>query len=165
MRAASDVGGRSYQEETVGGGKCAASGTGPVKLEWAAIHLIASCSEVNFPKWCTAPFGHAIRTRQISPSCTGDKTVRRSPVAFMTAFTLTECDYVRTDTVTDTGRFWGHQRVHRHILVPHSLGGSYPDWMLQDLAQRARTVYDMACATAIESINPWERLRAERDRQ
>jgi hypothetical protein len=29
----------------------------------------------NFPKWCTAPLGHAIRTRQTRSFCTGDKAV------------------------------------------------------------------------------------------
>ena len=41
----------------------------------------ASFSEVNFPKWCTVPLGHVIRTRQMPPfSITGDKTVRLSPI-------------------------------------------------------------------------------------
>jgi hypothetical protein len=39
------------------------------------IHAIASFSEANFPKWCTAPLGHAIRTRQTRSFCTGDKAV------------------------------------------------------------------------------------------
>ena len=36
------------------------------------IQSIASCSEVNFPKWCTDRLGHTIFTRQILPSCTDD---------------------------------------------------------------------------------------------
>jgi hypothetical protein len=76
---------------------------------------------------------------------------------------LTECDYEPTDSVTETGRYWRHKRVRRHLLVPFSADGFYPDWMLHDLAQRARTVYDTACATALESISPWERMRAKRD--
>ena len=47
---------------------------GIVSREWAAIQSTASFSKANFPKWCTAPFGHIIRTRQISPSHTGNKT-------------------------------------------------------------------------------------------
>ena len=39
-----------------------------VSWEWAAIQSTASSLEVNFPKWCTAPFGHTICTRQILPS-------------------------------------------------------------------------------------------------
>jgi len=39
------------------------------------IHSIASFSEVNFPKWLFLPLGHVIRTRQMPPFCTGDKTV------------------------------------------------------------------------------------------
>jgi hypothetical protein len=78
--------------------------------------------------------------------------------------TLNECDYAPTNTVTETGRYWKHKKVRRHLLVPFSNGGFYPDWMLQDLVQRARAIYDEECATAIESINPWERLRAKRDK-
>src|SRR6516165_7884611 len=48
---------------------------GVVSWEWAVIQSTASSSQVNFPKWCTAPFGHTIFTRQISPSRTGNKTV------------------------------------------------------------------------------------------
>ena len=51
------------------------SSAGIVSRGWAAIQSSASSLEVNFPKWCTAPFGHAICTRQISPSRTGNKTV------------------------------------------------------------------------------------------
>ena len=39
------------------------------------IHSIASFSEVNFPKWLFLPLGHVMRTRQMLPFCTGDKTV------------------------------------------------------------------------------------------
>src|SRR5262249_46641364 len=39
----------------------------------AVIHPIASFSEANFPKWCTVPLGHIIRTRQTCPLRTGDK--------------------------------------------------------------------------------------------
>jgi hypothetical protein len=42
---------------------------------WAVIHSIASFSEVNFPTWLFLPFGHVMRTRQMRPFCTGDKTV------------------------------------------------------------------------------------------
>ena len=55
--------------------------SGFVNRGWALIQSIASCSEVNFPKWCTARLGHTIFTRQIMPSCTGDKQSahRRKP--------------------------------------------------------------------------------------
>src|SRR6516225_3571215 len=51
------------------------SSAGIVSREWAAIQSTASFSEANFPKWCTAPFGQTISTRQILPSRTGNKTV------------------------------------------------------------------------------------------
>jgi hypothetical protein len=41
----------------------------------ALIHLIAPFSEVNFPTWLFLPLGHVIRTRQMLPFYTGDKTV------------------------------------------------------------------------------------------
>jgi hypothetical protein len=47
---------------------------------WAVIQSFASSSEVNFPKWWMWPLGHVIRTRQIRPFCTGDKTVKASPI-------------------------------------------------------------------------------------
>ena len=50
--------------------------TGAVSWGWASIHRIASFSEVNFPKKCTAPLGHAIRTRQMPFFCAGDSRVR-----------------------------------------------------------------------------------------
>jgi hypothetical protein len=46
--------------------------SGFVSRGWALIQSIASCSEVNFPKWCTDRLAHTIFTRQILPSCTGD---------------------------------------------------------------------------------------------
>src|SRR5215469_8233158 len=52
------------------------SSTGFVSREWAAIQSTASSLKTNFPKWFTAPFGHTICTRQMSPSRTGNKTVQ-----------------------------------------------------------------------------------------
>jgi len=52
-----------------------ASSAGIVSREWSAIQSTASSLETNFPKWCTAPFGHTICTRQMLPSRTGNKTV------------------------------------------------------------------------------------------
>jgi hypothetical protein len=46
--------------------------SGFVSRGWALIQSIASCSEVNLPKWCTDRLAHTIFTRQILPSCTGD---------------------------------------------------------------------------------------------
>jgi len=51
------------------------SSAGIVSREWPAIQSTASFLEANFPKWRTAPLGHTIRTRQMSPSRTGNKTV------------------------------------------------------------------------------------------
>lgn len=77
---------------------------------------------------------------------------------------LIECDYEKTPLHTETGFFWKHKGGSRHLMVPFSSGGTFPDWMLQELAQRARSIRDEVCAVTIEGINPWSRLRAKKDR-
>jgi hypothetical protein len=56
------------------------SATGFVSRGCALIQTIASRSEVNLPKKCTAPLGHSICTRQISPSCTGNNRAAMTQV-------------------------------------------------------------------------------------
>jgi hypothetical protein len=41
---------------------------------WRLIHSAASSSEENSPTMCLLPLGQIIRTRQMSPACTGDNT-------------------------------------------------------------------------------------------
>jgi len=77
---------------------------------------------------------------------------------------LTDSDYAATEEVTATGRFWKQTKGSRHLLVPFASGGTYPDFLLTELVARAKAINDEACATAIKNINPWERLRAKRDR-
>jgi len=38
-----------------------------------------------------------------------------------------------TEHYTATGRYWKHSGTGRHLLIPQSVQGYYPDWMLQDL--------------------------------
>ncbi len=75
---------------------------------------------------------------------------------------LHEIGYEPTEHVTKTGRFWRHRNAKLHLLVPNSAEGFYPDWLLDELAQRARAIGDQAGAETIIGISPWERLRARR---
>jgi hypothetical protein len=38
-----------------------------------------------------------------------------------------------TDERTATGRFWRSRDTGKHVLVPDSVQGFYPDWLLADL--------------------------------
>lgn len=49
-----------------------------------------------------------------------------------------------TGRKTGTGEYWKVDRDgNRHVLVPFSIQGHYPDWMLQDLEM------------VIGKLNPW----------
>jgi hypothetical protein len=41
---------------------------------------------------------------------------------------------------TDTGTFWRHAASRNHILVPESVQGFYPDWLLWDIHDQIRRV-------------------------
>jgi hypothetical protein len=60
-----------------------------------------------------------------------------------------------TDRYTDTGRFWRKKGSRRkpvpHLLVPKSINGLYPDWVIADLRRRIR------------QINEWMRPRLIKD--
>jgi hypothetical protein len=77
---------------------------------------------------------------------------------------LREVGYEPTDHVSATGRFWKHKDANRHLMVPISADGYYPDWLLDEVVQRARAIGDEICATGVAAISPWERLRPKRDR-
>jgi hypothetical protein len=76
---------------------------------------------------------------------------------------LKEFGYSPTDSMTATARFWRHNQRKRHLMVPFSADGFYPDWLLEEVAHRARAIGDDECAEAVKSISPWERLRAAKD--
>lgn len=40
-----------------------------------------------------------------------------------------------TEVSTATGRFWRSTETKKHILVPDSVQGFYPDWLLADLEE------------------------------
>ena len=43
--------------------------------------------------------------------------------------------YEPTDQETSTGLFWRHRKTAKHIQVPKSVQGFYPDWLLWDLQE------------------------------
>lgn len=49
--------------------------------------------------------------------------------------TLRNYGYEPTDQKTDTGTFWRHKNTDKHIQVPESVQGFYPDWLLWDLEE------------------------------
>lgn len=44
--------------------------------------------------------------------------------------------FERTTHKTATGTFWKHAATGKHLLVPKSVQGFYPDWLLEDLLER-----------------------------
>ena len=42
---------------------------------------------------------------------------------------LKELGFEPTDEKTDTGTFWVHKESGKHLQVPHSVQGYYPDWL------------------------------------
>ena len=40
-----------------------------------------------------------------------------------------------TEERTATGRFWRSAETKKHVLVPDSVQGFYPDWLLSDLEE------------------------------
>jgi hypothetical protein len=55
---------------------------------------------------------------------------------------LKEFGYSPTDSVTATARFWRHKERKRHLMVPNSADGYYPDWLLHEVVARARLIGD-----------------------
>jgi hypothetical protein len=53
---------------------------------------------------------------------------------------LEQNDFEPTGQRTATGEYWRHRRSGRHILVPDSYQGYYPDWMLGDLSKEVGKV-------------------------
>jgi len=77
---------------------------------------------------------------------------------------LRNLGYEPTNNVTATGRFWLNRDHRRHLLVPNSDNGTYPQWLIDELIHNADRVGDEAVALAVRGVKGWERLIAERDR-
>src|SRR5687768_7496233 len=78
---------------------------------------------------------------------------------------LENLGYKPTNKRTATGRFWKNQEHGRHLLVPNSDHGTYPQWMIDDLVHNAARAGDEAVANVIRGIKGWERMIASRDRE
>jgi hypothetical protein len=48
---------------------------------------------------------------------------------------LLERGFEQTDETTNTGRFWKNKASGLHVLVPSSVQGFYPSWLLEDLEE------------------------------
>ncbi|HUP90954.1 MAG TPA: hypothetical protein VM074_01805 [Solimonas sp.] len=48
---------------------------------------------------------------------------------------LADKGFTKTTHKTDTGVFWRDGTAGKHILVPHSEQGFYPNWMLEDIEE------------------------------
>lgn len=56
---------------------------------------------------------------------------------------LRDAGYEQTEQRTATGTFWRSTETGRHVQVPDSLKGCYPDWLLADLVD------------IIGKVDPW----------
>lgn len=50
--------------------------------------------------------------------------------------TLSGLGYEPTKEETSTGLFWKHKGTGKHIQIPKSVQGFYPDWLLWDLQEK-----------------------------
>lgn len=50
---------------------------------------------------------------------------------------------------TATGRYWCDAQGLRHVLVPDSLDGYYPDWMLYELEARVGVIAPSGQSTTL----------------
>ncbi len=53
---------------------------------------------------------------------------------------LGELGFEKTDTTTDTGCFWRHKTTGRHLQVPFSVQGYYPDWLIWQFWSKAHEI-------------------------
>ena len=53
---------------------------------------------------------------------------------------LRERGFQPTQEKTKTGTFWRHTATGKHLLVPFSVQGFYPDWLLHDLHEQIKRV-------------------------
>ena len=58
-----------------------------------------------------------------------------------------------TDERTKTGTFWVHEETRQHLLVPFSVQGFYPDWLLGELLDRAAEMTVDIPRSALSSLH------------
>ena len=49
-------------------------------------------------------------------------------------------EFSKTEHSTATGTFWRHRKTKRHLLVPFSVQGYYPDWLLWEFLSNATDI-------------------------
>jgi hypothetical protein len=59
---------------------------------------------------------------------------------------LRELGFEETDTITETGRFWRHTPTGRHLQVPLSVQGYFPDWLIWQFWSKAHEIASGASA-------------------
>jgi hypothetical protein len=53
---------------------------------------------------------------------------------------LEEQGFERTGTTTKTGEFWRHKPTGRHLQVPFSIQGYFPDWLCWQFKAQAAEI-------------------------
>jgi hypothetical protein len=53
---------------------------------------------------------------------------------------LDDQGFERTGEKTATGEFWRHRRSRRHLLVPFSIQGYFPDWLCLEFQAKAAEI-------------------------
>ena len=48
--------------------------------------------------------------------------------------------FQKTETVTETGCFWKHMPTGRHLQVPLSVQGYFPDWLIWQFWSKANEI-------------------------
>ena len=46
---------------------------------------------------------------------------------------LTTLGWFETNTIYHSGVFWENKKTKQRVLIPHSVQGFYPDWLLSDI--------------------------------
>ena len=59
---------------------------------------------------------------------------------------LRELGFQETDVETATGRFWKHEQTGRHLQVPHSVQGYFPDWLIWQFWSKANEIASSTAA-------------------
>lgn len=67
-------------------------------------------------------------------------------------------DFEPTDAKTATGTFWRHAPSGKHLQVPFSVQGYYPDWLRSQFLSRAYEI-----ALGIDDLTPAGRVALAAD--
>lgn len=62
---------------------------------------------------------------------------------------LGKLGFEATGEKTDTGEFWRHKASGRHLQVPNSVQGYFPDWLIWQFWPRAVEIANMTPAARL----------------